>query len=61
MITGQEYCISARNRITGFTEDITGPMTKTETLYWLHAGKKHASINHKYFRSSKYPFKRHKK
>ena len=60
-IDQQQYCISARNRLTGFTEAITGPMTKKETLDWLHTGGKFAKGDYKYFRSSKYPFRRHKK
>ena len=55
----QQYCISARCRYSGYTDAITGPMSKEV------ADKFQASTiqrnNYKYFRISKYPFKRHKK
>lgn len=55
----QQYCISARNRNTGFTESITGPMSKSDSENWKpnSRDKKY----HVYFRVSKHPFKTHKK
>jgi len=57
----QRYCITARNRLNGITEAISDSMTKSETRTWLATGRKHAFKTHVYFRSSKFPFKPHKK
>jgi hypothetical protein len=55
----KDYCISARSRTTGFTDSITGPMSEDEARAWKPTtGDK---FYFKYFRVSKYPFKRHKK
>lgn len=55
----QQYCISARNRKSGITEDITGPITHEEALdYRPNTWFKKSST---YFKVSKYPFKNHKK
>lgn len=55
----QKYCISAKNRQTGYTEDVTSPMSKEEADVW----KPNSIIKklYTYFRVSKHPFKRHKK
>ena len=55
----QLYCISARSRASGFTEDITGAMTEEEARNWKP--RNWIKKTHVYFRVSKYPFKRHKK
>lgn len=61
MNSEQQYCISARNRLSGFTEAITGPMSHGDALNWTHTGQKFVKSGHTYFRISKHPFKRHKK
>lgn len=55
----QMFCVSARNRDTGFTEDVTGPMSKKDAYDWVpsYADRK----THVYFKISMHPFKRHKK
>jgi hypothetical protein len=55
----QEFCISARSRMTNVTDSITGPMSEAEARAW----KPHKSdkFYFKYFRVSKFPFRRHKK
>lgn len=55
----QQYCISARDRNSGYTESITGPMNLDEAKSWrpTSTNKRY----YKYFRVSKYPFKNHKK
>lgn len=55
------YCISARDRASGFTEAITEGMSRTEANQWISSGRKYGFTTHVYFRVSKHPFKRHKK
>ena len=55
----QQYCISARNRKTGMTSLIHGPMSRAKAEAWKPQGlDRH---HYKYFRISKYPFTPHLK
>lgn len=55
----KQFCISARDRKSGFTEDITGPMAEDAARLWQPTAlNRHHYV---YFKVSKYPFKKHKK
>lgn len=53
------YCISARNRKSGMTESIAGPMPKVNADAWTPSTWYKKS--HVYFRVSLHPFTNHKK
>lgn len=55
----QEYCISARDRKTGITDMVAGPMSSESALDYVPS--KITKKLFTYFRVAKYPFKAHKK
>lgn len=58
MEENQKYCITARDRNTGITDSIAGPMSLQEARAWVP--KRLHKLAYVYFRIAEHPFKAHK-